>query len=141
MVETRSSEEDSISKHMIAEAMLTAHYIDAAIKAGLGTDEINAVLTMIADRSAISEFWVSDENGRVVFTNVKDAAFEFPTDPAAGTQAAPFAALLSGAETVIVQGVRERELDGALFTYVGVSGVDQSRIVQVGVSASKADTP
>ena len=128
-----------VSEHMVAEAMLTAHFIDAALKAGMSTDEINAVLAKIASQTVISEFWVSDEAGRVVFSNFPDTAFAFPTDPDASTQAAPFATLLSGADTVVVQGVQPRELDAAPFKYVGVVGVDQSRIVQVGLSGAEME--
>ena len=128
-----------VSEHMVAEAMLTAHFIDAALKAGMSTDEINAVLAKIASQTVISEFWVSDEAGRVVFSNFPDTAFAFPTDPDAGTQAAPFATLLSGADTVVVQGIQPRELDAAPFKYVGVAGVDQSRIVQVGLSGAEME--
>lgn len=127
------------SEHMVAEAMLTAHFIDAALKAGMSTDDINAVLARVADQTVISEFWISDEAGRVVFSNVQGAAFAFPTDPDAGTQAAPFATLLSGDETVVVQGVQPRELDAVPFKYVGVAGVDRPRIVQVGVSAAEME--
>ena len=130
----KSSLEDIHSRHMVAEAMLAAHFVAAAIKAGMGRDEIDAVLARIAERSAVTEFWVSDAKGRVVFTNVKGIDFTFPTDPRAGTQAAPFAALLDGSKTVVVQESRPREHDKAVFKYVGVAGVDRARIVQVGVS-------
>lgn len=129
--------DDPVSRHMAAEAMLTAHFIDAALRAGMSRAAVNAVLSRIAARSVISEFWISDEKGRVEFTSVSGANFRFPTDPKAGTQAAPFAALLGGAGRVVVQGFQPRELDAALFKYVGVSGVDKPRIVQVGVSAGK----
>ena len=69
--------DDIASEHMVAEAMLTAYFIDAALKAGMGHDEINAVLTRVADQTVISEFWITDENGRVVFTNIPDTGFEF----------------------------------------------------------------
>ena len=128
-----------VSGHMVAQAMLTAHFIDAALKAGMSTDEINAVLAKVADQTVISEFWVSDETGRIVFTNFQGTAFAFPTDPEAGTQSAPFATLLSGDETVVVQGVQPRVLDGAPFKYVGVAGVDQARIVQVGLSDAEIE--
>ena len=131
------STDDLASSHMVAQAMLAAHFIDAALKAGMSTDDINAVLAKIADQTVISEFWISDEAGRAVFTNVPGSGFVFPTDPEAGTQAAPFATLLSGAETVVVQGTLPRELDAAPFKYVGVAGVDQARIVQVGVSGAE----
>ena len=118
--------------HMVAQATLTAYYIDAAIRAGMTEQEINVALGHIASNTVIDEFWVSDERGHVEYTNVTGLNFEFPTDPTAGTQAAPFAELLLGGETVVVQEAQPRESDGALFQYVGVAGVDQPRIVQVG---------
>ena len=132
---------DAVSKHMVAEATLTAHFVDAALKAGMDRDAINAVLSRIADETIISEFWVSDENGEIAFTNVEGVDFTFPTDPAADSQAAPFAALLTGNQTVVVQDAAPRVLDGATFKYVGVAGVDQTRIVQVGLSAAQLGEP
>ena len=131
----KSTLENVHSGHMIAEAMLTAHFVAAALKAGMGREEIDAVLTDIANRSAVAEFHVTDARGRRVFTNVKGIDFTFPTEPEAGTQAAPFAQLLDGTESVVVQKFRPREYDQKVFKYVGVSGVDRPRIVQVGVSA------
>ena len=65
--------------------------------------------------------------------------FSFPTDPKAGTQGAPFALLLEGTAsegtaTVVVQEPQPRELDGAIFQYVGVSGIARHHIVQVGIA-------
>ena len=128
---------DALSEHMIAQAMLTAYFIDAALKAGMDTEQINAVLADIADHSAVSEFWISDEAGQIAFTNIAGTGFAFPTDADAGTQAAPFAVLLKGMEKVVVQDAQPRELDEAIFKYVGVAGIDQPRIVQVGVSAAE----
>ena len=134
------SAEALMSDHMVAEALLTAHYIDAAQRAGMSSQEINATLASIADETLITEFWVSDANGSIEFTNVPGLDFTFPTDPEAGTQAAPFADLLTGKETVVVQDVQARDADGALFKYVGVAGVDQPRIVQIGIEgASELD--
>ena len=131
----KSSLENVHSRHMLAEAMLTAHFVAAALKAGMGREEINAVLTDIAEHSAVTEFHVTDRMGRRVFTNVKGIDFTFPTDPDADTQAAPFAQLLDGTKSVVVQKFRPREFDLKVFKYVGVSGVDETRIVQIGVSA------
>ena len=55
----------------------------------------------------------------------------------AKSQAVPFAALLSGAKKIVVQGFQPRKLDGKSFKYVGVAGVDKPRIVQVGVAGEK----
>ena len=124
---------DTVSDHMIAEATLTAHYVAAALRAGMTPDEINAALSEIAAQTIIDEFWISDAEGRIVFTNVPGTDFAFPTDPGAGTQAAPFAVLLSGEETVVVQDTQPRDLDGMPFKYVGVAGTDRPRVVQVGI--------
>ena len=130
---------DAISAHMVAQAMLAAHFIDAALQAGMDAGQINAVLTDIADNSVITEFWISDETGQIAFTNIPGTGFAFPTDPDAGTQAAPFAALLTG-DKVVIQDAQPRELDAAIFKYVGVAGIDQARIVQVGVSVAEMES-
>ena len=135
--EKKQMTDDVVSRHMIAEATLTAHFIAAALKAGMSKTEINAVLAKVAKASVISEFWISDEKGRIALTNIPGANFKFPTDVNAKSQAAPFATLLSGAKKVVVQGVQPRKLDAAPFRYVGVAGVDKPRIVQVGVAGEK----
>ncbi len=137
MADDTSSPEETASRHMAAEAMLTAHFIDAALKAGMSSEAINAVLADVAENSVISEFWISDEQGRIEFSNIHGTTFTFPTDVDGDTQAAPFAALLQGSKSVVVQKVQKRELDGALFKYVGAAGVDKPRIVQVGVSGEE----
>ena len=131
---------DAISEHMVAQAMLTAHFIDAALQAGMDEEQINAVLADIADNSVITEFWISDETGKIAFTNVPGTEFAFPTDPHAGTQAAPFAVLLQGKVNIVVQDAQPREFDAAVFKYVGVAGIDQPRIVQVGASAAELES-
>ena len=131
---------DAISEHMVAQAMLAAHFIDAALQAGMDADQINAVLADIADNSVITEFWISDETGQIAFTNIPGTEFAFPTDPDAGTQAAPFAVLLQGKVSIVIQAEQPRDLDSAVFKYVGVAGVDQPRIVQVGVSAAELES-
>ena len=131
------SVEDATAKHMVAQALLTAHFIDAALRAGFNADEINAVLAKVAAQTVISEFWISDDRGRIAYTNIPDTDFAFPTDPDAGTQAAPFAALFEGLTSVVVQDAQPRQLDRAIFKYVAVGGVDQTRVVQVGVNAAE----
>jgi hypothetical protein len=131
---------DAISRHMVAQAMLTAHFIDSALMAGMDTEQINAVLADIAANSVITEFWISDETGQIAFTNIPGTGFAFPADPDAGTQAAPFSVLLHGTEMVVSQDAQPRELDAAIFKYVGVAGIDQVRIVQVGVSAAELES-
>lgn len=120
---------------MVAAAMTAAYYLDAALKAGVRNGEIQAVLAAIVHRSGLSEFWITDEHGRIVFSS-EHSDFVFPPDPGAGSQSAAFVTLLQGSETVVIQDPQPREMDGAMFQYVGVAGVDQPRIVQVGVAAT-----
>ena len=121
-------------KMMVAAAMTVAHYLDAALKAKMLPDEIETVLAAIVRRSGISEFWITDEHGRIVLGS-EEMDFQFPTDPDADSQAAPFAALLRGSETVVIQDPAPRDVDGKVFQYVGVAGVDRPRIIQVGAAA------
>ena len=52
------------------------------------------------------------------------------------------ASLLTGDQVVVDQGFMPRDLDGMVFKYVGAAGVDQARIVQVGVAAPQdSDAP
>ena len=124
-------------KAMVAAARMAAHYVAAAVKAGTHKDEIGAALADVVRTSGLSEIWVTDEHGRIVFGS-GDMDFVFPGDPAAGTQAAAFAALLRGTGTVVIQDPQPREIDGAVFQYAGVAGVDRPRIVQVGLAAAES---
>jgi hypothetical protein len=77
------------------------------------------------------EFWVTDSSGTVRLGS-QGVEFTFkPDQPQAGT----FLRLLDGHSNhtdVVVQESRRREVDPSVYKFVGVSGVDMSRIVQVG---------
>ena len=118
---------------MVAAGMTAAHYLDAALKAGTNKTAIETVLAGIVRRSGMTEFWITDETGRIVFGS-EPMDFVFPDDPDGESQAAPFAALLQGTTDVVIQDPQPRELDGKVFQYVGVAGVDRPRIIQVGVA-------
>jgi hypothetical protein len=96
-------------------------------------EAINAILKDVAERSAIDEFWITDERGRAYLTN-QDFTFTFDPDPARQPQASAFWPLLEGTEKVVIQDAQKREVDDRVFKYVAVAGIDQPRIVQVGVS-------
>ena len=132
LLETRAS-------LMVATAKMIAHYVAAAVQAGTPADSINSVLLDITESTRVSEIYVTDADGNIEFGSHPTLNFTFPTDPEAGTQAAPFARLLEGTAsegtaTVVVQEPQPRELDGAIFQYVGVSGIVRNRIVQVGIA-------
>ena len=126
-----------LNDHMLAEATLTAHLVDVALKADYNKDQINDLLCEIANKTSISEFWISDETGKVVFTNVPDIEFSFGTEPSKIDQSASFAQLLTQDATAVVQPFMNRTLDAQSFKYVAVCGVDQARVVQVGVSGNR----
>src|SRR5699024_8747188 len=69
----------------------------------------------------------------------RDADFTFSPNAEEQPQASEFWPLLTGDKSVVIQGVQERELDGGSFKYVGVSGVDKPRIIQLGTSADALD--
>ena len=125
--------EDIVAQHMVGEALLAAHLVAVAEKAGMRPAEINAILKDVAAKSAIDEFWITDARGRAYLTN-QDFAFTFDPDPARQPQASAFWPLLAGESAVVIQDARRREVDDRVFKYVGVAGVDKPRIVQVGVS-------
>lgn len=126
--------EATIGKYMIGQALLAAHYVAAAEKAGMKPGEINAALKGIAANSPIEEFWITDASGRAYLTNT-GIDFTFDRDPAKQPQASAFWRLIAGTASVVVQPAQRREIDNRVFKYVGVAGVDKPRIVQVGVSA------
>src|SRR5205085_2342721 len=128
---------DTIARHMVGEALLAAHFVALAEKAGMTPGEINAVLKSVAEKSAIQEFWITDSAGHAYLTNT-GVDFTFSPDPAKQPQASAFWPLLSGNKDVVIQGARKREIDDKIFQYVGVAGVDKARIVQVGVGADGA---
>jgi hypothetical protein len=132
--------EDIVGRHMVAEALLTAYLVAVAEKAGLGNEEIRAILKDVADNSAIDEFWITDPEGRAVLAN-RDIEFAFSPDPAEQPQASAFWPLLTGEKKVVIQKAQKREIDDQIYKYVGVAGIDTPRIVQVGIAAADLAAP
>ena len=126
--------ETVIGQQMIAQALLTAHFVDAAERAGLSRDDIIARMRDVVAGSTIDEFWVSDKEGRVYLRNL-DVEFTFSPDPKVQPQASAFWGLLTGEKSSVVQKARRREIDNRHFKYTGVGGIDGPRIVQVGFDA------
>ncbi|MGB6913602.1 MAG: hypothetical protein WBE42_12740 [Pseudolabrys sp.] len=127
--------EDTVGRHMVGEALLAAHFVALAEKAGMTRDAINAILKSVAERSAIQEFWITDPAGHAYLTNT-GVDFNFSPNEGKDPQASAFWPLLNGGKDVVIQGARKREIDDQIFKYVAVAGVDKSRIVQVGIAAA-----
>ena len=126
--------ETVIAKHMVGQALLAAHYVALAEKAGMAPSEINAILKDVSEKSAKQEFWITDSKGHAYLTNT-GVDFTFSPDSAKQPQASAFWSLLESSRNIVIQGARKREIDNQVFKYVGVGGMDKARIVQVGVGA------
>jgi adenylate cyclase len=126
--------EDTVARHMVGQALLAAHFVALAEKAGMTPSEINAILKSVAEKSAMQEFWITDSAGHAYLTNT-GVDFTFSPDSTKAPQASAFWPLIDGSKDIVIQGARKREIDDKIFKYVGVGGVDKARIVQVGVGA------
>jgi two-component system, sensor histidine kinase and response regulator len=139
---TRRFVEEAIGEQMIVQARIVAHLVAIAEQkreTGMTPAEINRHLEAIArfakeQRNFDYEFWVTDDTGTVYLENVP-TKFKFePDQPQAGV----FLRLLNDRpdhSDVVVQEARQREIDPFVYKYVGVSGVDKSRIVEIGYRA------
>jgi HAMP domain-containing protein len=127
--------EHAIGKQMVVEATIAAEWVDAAERAGMRPAEINGRLRAVTRRSTLDELWITDPRGHAYLHSVPGIDFTFSPDRRKQPQAAAFWPLLSGDRKVVVQRAQRREVDNRVFKYVGVSGVDARRIVQVGYEA------
>jgi methyl-accepting chemotaxis protein len=126
--------EDEISEQMKVEATLAAHIVALGEEAGLPTERIEQALRETAGRFGI-EILATDPDGLAYLTTADIGEFRFSSDPLEQPQAHVFHRLLGGDVAAVVQEARTREIDDRVFKYVGVGGIDKSRIVQVGIEA------
>ena len=130
----------TLDGQMIAQARIAAHLVAAAEAAGFDPPRVIDVLDDIIANTVLDEFWITNEAGFSYLTNVRDdrgdlVPFQFDPDPAVQPQASKFYVLLAapvGGDDFITQPAQVREIDQEVYKYVGVSGVDQPRIVQIG---------
>lgn len=131
--------EKLVGDQMLVEARLTAHLVAVAEgRAGLSASEVNAILKDVSVRTLKNEFLVAGPDGvaRLSFPRPAPGEDDFRFDPdlADQPQAHVFWKLLEDrtGTAVVNQKAQPRAPDGVGFKYVGVSGVDKPRIVQVG---------
>ena len=131
----------TLNDQMVAQARIAAHLVAAAEEAGQDPPRIIETLDAIVANTVLDEFWITDSVGFSYLTNVRDETgelvpFRFDPDPAVQPQASTFYWLLgSDADDdadVMTQPAQVREIDQEVYKYVGVGGVDQARIVQIG---------
>ncbi|MFJ8245986.1 methyl-accepting chemotaxis protein [Peribacillus asahii] len=120
---SREKAESILEQEMIGQAVMTASLFEK----GTSYEE----LIKLSEKSGIDEFWVTDQHGNTILTNMaKKVDFNFSSDP--DGQAYEFMKLISGKESVVTQKAIERSVDGKLYKFVGVTGWNDKRIVQVG---------
>lgn len=131
---------ERIDATLLVQALLTAELVALAEEEGAASpEEIRAALNRVIERSTelygmplINEFKITDETGRAyISTDSED--FDFTDPGVAATGEGKFTALLEPGAKPMLEDVPARSADGEAYRYVGVSGVDQPRIVQVGV--------
>lgn len=128
--------ETAIGEQMVVEATIAAHLVAMGEAAGVGSNEIIRRLKRIADETVLDEIWITDEKGHAYLRNMTEIDFTFSPDREKQPQAHAFWPLLTGESESVIQAARQREVDTQVFKYVGVTGVDKPRIVQVGYQAA-----
>jgi len=129
-----------LDRQMTGQARIAAHLVAAAEAAGNNPEQVIRILDEVVAFTVLDELWITDEKGFAYLTTVRDEEgklipFSFNPDPEVQPQASLFYPLLSEApdsDAVIAQEAQNREIDWEVYKYVGVSGVDKQRIVQVG---------
>jgi phosphoserine phosphatase RsbU/P len=134
MAETVESEtEYLINQDLLTSARIVSHFVAVAEKAKLSPKEINSHFAAIVSPDDLGEIWVTDSKGKAYLHSGPDGDFRFLPDSLKQPQASEFWSLLSSNSGTVIQDARKREVDGNLYKYVGVSGIDKPRIVQVGL--------
>ena len=131
---------ERVGDQMLFSALLLAELVAVAENdAGKTPEEIDAILQRIVDSAKASgaplpvdDLWVTDETGKI-YIGLDDVDFQFSDDPEVQPQSHEFYPLLEGQSSPVIQEFGPRDKDGESYKYVGVPGVDKSRIVQVGV--------
>ena len=120
-----------VGQNMANTASTVAEWVAMAEANQSDSAELRERLKELVARSDV-EVWVTDESGFAYLTTVDGVDFQFSPDAAKQPQASEFYPLLQGRESPVIQQTQQREIDDNWFKYVGVTGVDRPRIVQVG---------
>lgn len=93
----------------------------------------NEYLEAFSKQTGISEFYITDENGKTVYSNNPHGiGFVIENDPS--TQAYVFYGILQDTGKRVSQAMMIRDIDGRSFKFVGLSRKDQRGIIQLGLA-------
>ncbi len=136
-----------LNVQMTGQARILAHLVAAAEEHGLPPSEIIMIFRKIVEKTVLDELWVTDSDGAVYLTAASDddgnpIEFTFSGDADTQPQASAFYPLLSAStdgDACVTQVAQKREIDWNVVKYVGVSGIDHPRIVQVGHAVTSGE--
>jgi two-component system sensor histidine kinase/response regulator len=130
--------EDAIGEQMVMQARIVSHLVAIAEEDRTGALSPAAITAHFKQIKRFAkehgnfdyEFWVTDPAGKVTMGS-EDVEFTFSPEQ---QQAGDFLKLLGGPghTNVVVQESQKRQIDALIYKYVGVSGTDKPRIVEVG---------
>lgn len=129
-----------LNQDMLTSARILSHFVQVAEKAKLSPKQINRHLQAIVGPDNLGEIWITDPKGTAYLHSKPGASFQFLSDAIKQPQASEFWMLLSSNSDVVIQPVLKRESDGEDYKYVGISGIDKPRIIQVGINPSVINT-
>ncbi|NBT44296.1 MAG: HAMP domain-containing protein, partial [Gammaproteobacteria bacterium] len=129
-----SAAEDIIAQDLVTSAQIVAQFVAVAERYRMTPAAMTEHLRAMTGSSNLAEIWVTDSQGKAYLHTVPGVDFEFSADPKKQPQASQFWPLLDPhGPKAIIQDLMPREVDGRIFKYVGVAGVDRPRIIQVGM--------
>lgn len=126
-----------LSDQMLAQAHILAEFVATAEASLMPKEQLRERLESLVEKSVIEEIWITDSFGKAYLSSTGVYDFIFNPDPNEQPQAFAFWDLLTGDAEQVVQQAQQRDMDNRIFKYVGVTGVDQPRIVEVGLSADQ----
>ncbi len=120
----------TLEREIDKELILTCEKLDGL----LGSKRINNdMLEKLSKEIGISEFYISDSDGVVIYSNNPGGmGFIFTDDPT--TQSHEFYKILKDSSSKVTQRIMKRDLDDAYYKYVGISRTDAGGIIQAGLS-------
>ncbi len=124
--------EDLVSDEMHSTALLLAELVALSERTGRPPAELRQTLQKLIRVDVADEFLVTDSQGRLYVGAPGNGPYQFSSNPSTHPQSSAFWGLLSGQTEVVKQATGPRDVDGKIFKYVGVAGVDKPRIVQLG---------
>ena len=141
MTQTFTQQADKFMRDdMASSATILAEYVALAERSGQTTSQTLQILRRMLSQAPNTEVWITDSQGKAYLHPNADRPFVFSPDPSVQPQGSAFWPLLTGEKKVVNQSVQPRDLDGKLFKYLGVAGVDKPRIVQVGFNGEWVQT-